>query len=501
MNEFLNITPESHDEALRQIRGKLYIVYFSKDCVFCRQAIMNLISMPENTLFTYAVCQVDGFEDFRMKEGLLSLPTVRIYENGVKLRETNGYNRVTGAYGEMQGSIERAEDYHPVYADHAATAPMTRKALKAFCDCAKEHFGNPSANYELGLRAKGVLNGARSSVLGALHVKKGKLIFTGGGSEADNQALYSAYREGIRQNRKHIITSAVEHHAVLHTLDNFGEDGFEITVLPVDGFGRIDPQALEEAIRPDTVLVSIMYANNETGTVQPVKEIGEICSRHGVLFHCDAVQAAGHLDIDLSALNIDYLSLAAHKFGGPKGVGALVLSDAAPVSSLVLGGGQENGHRAGTENVPGIHAMAAALQESVKHLKSETKKLKSMTEYIISAFEDFPGARLNGHRMNRLPGTVNLAFPGIGGRELLFLLDAKYGISASGGSACSASSFEPSHVLTAMGLTKEEAESAVRISLGPENTMEDAAYIVKAIRESVEYLRMNRGTDSGEKSK
>lgn len=489
MNEFLNITPESHDEALRQIHGKLYIIYFSKDCVFCRQAIMNLINMPENTLFTYAVCQVDGFEDFRMKEGLLSLPTIRIYENGEKIRETNGYNRVMGAYGEMQGSIEKAEDYRPVYADHAATTQMTRKALKAFTDCAKENYGNPSANYTAGLKAGSILNAARSSILRAFHLKSGRLIFTGGGSEADNQAIYSAYREGLKQNKKHMITSAVEHHAVLHTLDKFKEYGFEITVLPVDNFGRIDPKALEEAIRPDTILVSIMYANNETGTIQPVAEIGEICRRHGVLYHCDAVQAVGHVDIDLSELNIDYLTLAAHKFGGPKGVGALVLSDNAPVYSLVLGGGQESGHRAGTENVPGIHAMAVALEERVKHLKSEMKKAKAMTETIASAFEKFPGVRLNGDQKNRLPGTVNLSFSGIGGRELLFLLDAKYGVSASGGSACSAFSSEPSHVLIAMGLTKEEAESAVRVSLGPENTMDDAAYIMKAIKESVEYLR------------
>ena len=492
MKEFLNITPANHDEALRQIHGKLYIIYFSKDCVFCRQAILNLISMPENTLFTYAVCQVDGFEDFRMKEGLLSLPTTRIYENGVKLRETNGYNRVTGVYGEMQGSIEKAEAYRPVYADHAATTRMTGKALKAFTDCAKENFGNPSANYAAGLKAGATLNAARSAVVDAFHLKRGRIIFTGGGSEADNQALYSAYREGIKQNKKHMITSAVEHHAVLRTLDRFREDGFEITVLPVDKSGRVVPKILEEAIRPDTILVSIMYANNETGTIQPVKEIGEICRRQGVLYHCDAVQAVGHADIDLSALNIDYLSLAAHKFGGPKGVGALVLSDNAPVCSLVLGGGQESGHRAGTENVPGIHAMAAALGERVKHLKSETKKAKAMTAYIISAFDDFPGARLNGDRENRLPGTVNLSFTGIGGRELLFLLDAKYGISASGGSACSASSSEPSHVLTAMGRSKEEAESAVRISLGPENTMDDAVYIAKAIKESVLYLRSRK---------
>ena len=489
MNEFLNVTPENHEKAIRETAGKLYILYFSKDCVFCRKAIANLINLPENTLFTYAVCQVDGEKEFRMKENLLSLPTVRIYENGVKLRETTGYNRVYGADAEMRASIEKCENYRVVYADNAATTKMSRKALKAYTDSAKEYFGNPSTQYEVGQRARGALQNARSIVLGALHAKNHRVIFTGGGSEADNQALFSAYEEGIRQNKRHIITSAVEHHAVLHTLERFQRDGFEVTVLPVNDKGRVETEALERAIRPDTILVSIMYANNETGTLQPAREIGEICKAHGVLFHCDAVQAVGHIPIDLSQLNIDYFTLAAHKFGGPKGVGALLVSENAPISSLILGGGQEGAHRAGTENVQGVCAMAAALMEHEKHMKRDTKKITAMMDALTNALKEIPGIVFNGDPENRLPGTVNVAFENVPGRELLFLLDAKYGICVSGGSACTAASSAPSHVLLALGLPEGLAESAVRVSLNQDNAKEDAGYIAAALRESVEYLR------------
>ena len=489
MQEFLNITPENHEQAISEVPGKLYVLYFSKDCVFCRQAIASLINMPENSLFTYAVCQVDDAKDFRMKENLLSLPTVRIYENGVKLRETNGYNRTFGAAYDMRESIERCENYHTVYADNAATTKMSRKALKAYVDSAKDNYGNPSTDYEVGQRAKGALRYARGVVCESLHLKGHSVIFTGGGSEADNQALYSAYKEGIKQNKKHMITSAIEHHAVLHTMESFQNDGFEITVLGVNDKGRIDPAALESAIRPDTILVSIMYANNEIGTIQPVKEIGEICKEHGVLFHCDAVQAVGHVDIDLSELHIDYLSLAAHKFNGPKGVGALIVSENAPIYSMILGGGQEKGRRAGTENVQSICAMAEALGEHTKHLKRDTKKIRAMMDALTAGLKKIPGIVFNGDPENRLPGTVNVSFENVGGRELLFLLDAKYGLCVSGGSACNTNSKKPSHVLLALGLGQELAESAVRISLSQDNDPEDVDYIVTALRESVEYLR------------
>ncbi|MDO5445995.1 MAG: IscS subfamily cysteine desulfurase [Eubacteriales bacterium] len=489
MNDFLKITPENHENVIRQIPGKLYILYFSADCVFCREAVLELITMPENSLFTYAVCRVDEEKDFRMKENLLSLPTVRVYEDGVKIRETNGYNSTYGVSYDMRGSIEKCENYHTVYADNAATTKLSKKALKAFVDAAKENYGNPSTNYELGAKAKGALNYARSVIRETLHLKKGSVIFTGGGSEADNQALYSAYREGLKQNKKHMITSAIEHHAVLHTLESFRESGFEITVLGVDAKGRIDLKELETAIRPDTILVSIMYANNEIGTIQPVKEIGAICKEHGVLFHCDAVQAVGHVPIDLSKMNIDYLSLAAHKFNGPKGVGALVVSDDVPVSSLILGGGQEFSHRAGTENVQGIYAMAAALKEHAKHMKRDMKNTRELMDRLLAGLQEIPDIVFNGDPENRLPGTVNVSFKNVRGRELLFLLDAKYGICVSGGSACNTNSKSPSHVLLALGLPEELADSAVRVSLNQDNTPEDVDYIVNALKESTAYLR------------
>ena len=489
MNEFLKITPENHEQAIREVPGKLFILYFSKDCVFCRKAIADLINMAENSLFSYAVCQVDDCKDFRMKENLLSLPTFRIYENGVKIRETNGYNQTYGASYDMRGSIEPCENYRIVYADNAATTKMSRKELKAYVDCARDNYGNPSTGYELGQKAKGTLQYARAVLREALHLEKHSVIFTGGGSEADNQALYSAYKEGIKQNRKHMITSAIEHHAILHTMESFQSDGFEITVLPVDEKGRIRLKELEKVIRPDTILVSIMFANNEIGTIQPVKEIGELCRNKNVLFHCDAVQAAGHIEIDLSELNVDYLSIAAHKFNGPKGVGALIVAENAPVSPLILGGGQESARRAGTENVQGICAMAAALQEHTKHLKRDTKKIRDMMDALTVGLKEIPGIVFNGDAENRLPGTVNVSFENIKGRELLFLLDAKYGLCVSGGSACNTNSKKPSHVLLALGLTEELAESAVRISINQDNTPEDAEYIVNALKESVEYLR------------
>lgn len=489
MQEFLNITPETHADAIRQTPGKLYILYFNTDCVFCRMAVLDLIRMPENALFTYAVCQLDGQNDFRLRENIVSVPTVRVYENGNILQEARGYNRALGAYGEMRGSIEKCPDYRLVYADHAATEPMSKKALKAYCDCAKHFYGNPSAAYEAGLQAKACLTRARSVLSEALHLKKGRIVFTSGGSEANALALHSARCEGLRLHKKHIITSAVEHPAVLRTLEKYAEDGFTLTVLPVDGKGLIDPAVLEKALRPDTVLVSVMFANNETGTIQPVKKIGRLCRAHGVLFHSDAVQAVGHIPIDLSKLNIDYLSLAAHKFGGPKGAGALAVSENAPLFPLLSGGGQESGFRAGTENVQAAAAMATALQERVRRLKSDGARLRAVTERIRLGLTDMPGVFFNGDPESRLPGTVNFSFSNVGGRELLFLLDAKYGISASGGSACHTGSPNPSHVLTAMGLTPEPAGSAVRISLDRENTAEDADYILRALRESVEYLR------------
>lgn len=489
MKEFLRITPENHEEVIRQVSGKLYILYFSSDCVFCRQAVLELIRMPENTLFTYGVCQLDDEKDFRMKENLLSLPTVRIYENGKKIRETDGYNKTYGASYDMRGSIEKCKNYCPVYADNAATTKMSKKALQAYIYQAKENYGNPSTNYDMGLKAKAVLTYARTIITDNLNLEEGRVIFTGGGSEADNQALYSAYREGLKQNRKHMITSAIEHHAVLKTLESFKEHGFEITVLDVNENGMIDLNELEKAIRPDTILVSIMYANNEIGTIQPVKEIGRICHEHKVFFHCDAVQAVGHTEIDMSEQYIDYLSLAAHKFNGPKGVGALLVSGNTPVYPLIFGGAQESYLRAGTENVQGIYAMAIALEEHIYHMKRDIKKTERLMDKLVTGLREIPDIIFNGDLQKHLPGTVNVSFKGIKGRELLFLLDAKYGISVSGGSACNTNSSSPSHVLRALGLSDELAESAIRISINQDNTTGDVDYIVNALKECIEFLR------------
>lgn len=489
MKEFIKITPENHDEAIRQMPGKLYVLYFSANCPVCRDAVRELIAMPENSLFVYAVCQVDDEAEFRAKEKLLVLPTVRVYENGALLRETSGYDRVYGAGYDMRGSVRKCLNYHAVYADNAATTKMSEKALKAYVRCARSVYGNPSAAYDAGLTARSALNEARECIKRCFNLSRGDVIFTASGSEADNQALLSAYWEGQRLNRKHIITTAIEHRAVLRTLNSFREDGFEITVLSVNEKGQADPKAVEQAIRPDTILVSVMYANNEIGTIQPIGQIGDLCRKHGVLFHCDAVQAAGHVSIDLLALSIDYLSISAHKFNGPKGVGALIVSERAPVSPLILGGEQEKARRAGTENVQGACAMAAALDERVRRLRGDTKKVRALTQALLTGLEDVPDVTLNGDAENRLPGTVNLSFRNVRGRELLFLLDARYGISVSGGAACNTDSPNPSHVLMALGLTKEMAESSIRISLNHDNSMDDVEYIVNAIKECVEFLR------------
>lgn len=489
MTEFLKITSESHEETIKKIQGKLYILYFSLDCVFCRQALRDLIDMPDNSLFTYAVCRIDDDKDFRLKENILSMPTVRIYENGVIIQETDGYNETYGASFDLRKTIERPTDYRIVYADNAATTKMSKKALKAFTDTAKEDYGNPSTRYDVGLSAKGRMEYARDLIKYRLGLDLGRVIFTGSGSEADNLALFSAYKEGTKLNKKHIITSAVEHHGVLHTLEEYKKDGFEITVLGVNDKGLIDLNELKSAICPDTILVSIMYANNETGTIQPVKEIGKLCKEKGVLFHCDAVQAVGHIKIDLSKLNIDYLSMAAHKFNGPKGVGALLTSGNAPVYPMIFGGGQESSLRAGTENVPGIYSMAIALDDHIRHIRRNTNKTKELMDRLITGLSEISGIIFNGDMENRLPGTVNFSFENIRGRELLFLLDAKYGVCVSGGSACNTGSKDPSHVLLAMGLGRDLAESAVRISLNSDNTIEEVEYIIRAIKESVASLR------------
>lgn len=375
-----------------------------------------------------------------------------------------------------------------IYADHAATTPMSRAAKDEMIRCMEEVFGNPSSLYRTGQRAKEELEMARAEIAGMIGAQPGEIIFTSGGSEADNQALRSAARIGRKKGKNHIISTAFEHHAVLHTLERLKEEGFEITLLDVHENGIVRPEELEAAIRPETCLVSVMYANNEIGTIQPIAELGEICERHQVLFHVDAVQAVGHLPIDVKREKIGLLSASAHKFYGPKGVGFLYARKGIVLTNLIDGGAQERGKRAGTENVPGIAAMAAALKESVAEMAEESARLTKLRDRLIAGLSEIPHSALNGDAVRRLPGNVSFCFEGIEGESLLLLLD-EHGISASSGSACTSGSLDPSHVLLAIGRVHDVAHGSLRLTLGRENTTEDVENIIQATREVVAYLR------------
>ena len=375
-----------------------------------------------------------------------------------------------------------------VYADNAATTAMSPTALSALESCLRTTYGNPSSLHSVGQAAAEALLAAREKVAACLGCQAGEITFTSGGSEADNQALRSAAAIGARKGKKHIISTAFEHHAVLHTLDRLKKEGFEVTLLPVheDGLVRVDE--LAAVIREDTCLVSVMYANNEIGTVQPIREIGALCRERGVLFHCDAVQAVGHIPVNVAEDHIDLLSLSGHKFHGPKGVGALYARRGVPLTALIEGGAQERGKRAGTENVPGIVAMAAALEEACAAMERNTEKLCAMRDKLISGLSAIPHGALNGAREPRLPGIVNFCFEGIEGESLLLLLDAK-GICASSGSACTSGSLDPSHVLLAIGRPHEVAHGSLRLSLCESNTMEEVDYILEEVPKVVAYLR------------
>ena len=375
-----------------------------------------------------------------------------------------------------------------IYADHAATTAMSEAAIEATTRCMREYYGNPSSLYRIGQQAKEVLEQARGEVASVINAQPREIYFTSGGSEADNQAIRSAALAGKKKGRNHIISSAFEHHAVLHTLNTLKLEGFDVTLLPVHENGIVLPEEVEAAIRPDTCLVTIMYANNEIGTIQPIREIGAVCHAHNVLFHTDAVQAVGPLAIDVQAENIDYLSASAHKFHGPKGVGFLYARKGVPLTSLIDGGAQERGRRAGTENVPGIVGMAAALKETVAERESENARLTVLRDRLIAGLSEIPHSALNGDAEKRLPGNVNFCFEGIEGESLLLLLDEK-GISASSGSACTSGSLDPSHVLLAIGRIHDVAHGSLRLSLGRENTPEDVEYIIPAVRDVVTYLR------------
>ena len=375
-----------------------------------------------------------------------------------------------------------------IYADNAATTPVSKTALDAMLPCFTENYGNPSSLYEVGQNAKSALEGARNDIAAVLNASPRDIYFTSGGSEADNQAIVSAARIGEKKGKKHIISTKFEHHAVLHTLKKLEKEGFEITLLDVHSNGIVDPKEVADAIKEDTCLVTIMYANNEIGTIQPIKEIGAVCREKGVLFHTDAVQAAGHLHIDVEDQNIDMLSLSGHKFHGPKGTGVLYARRGILLTNIIEGGAQERGKRGGTENVPAIVGMAAALKEENANIDENAKKLIKVRDRIIAGLAKIPYSELNGDKEKRLPGNINFCFEGIEGESLLLLLDDK-GICASSGSACTSGSLDPSHVLLAIGRPHEVAHGSLRLSLGNDITEEAADYIIRSVDEVVTYLR------------
>ena len=375
-----------------------------------------------------------------------------------------------------------------IYADHAATTKMSETAKLAMLSAIEENWYNPSSLYTPGQQASGVLMDARVRISRCLGCLPKEIYFTSGGSEADNQAILSAAAIGKRQGKMHIISTAFEHHAVLHTLKKLEKEGFEITLLDVGESGIVDPSQLEKAIRPDTALVTIMYANNEIGTIQPIQEIGAICRKNGVLFHTDAVQAVGHLPINIEKDQVDMLSLSAHKFNGPKGIGVLYAKTGVFLTNLIEGGGQERGKRAGTENLPAIVGMAAALEEACALQKERSIYVTKLRDQLIAGLKKISGALLNGDEIRRLPGNVNFCFPDTEAEGLLLLLDNK-GICASSGSACTSGFLDPSHVLLAIGRDPQTARGSLRLTLDYENTPEEVETIIEAVTDTVRILR------------
>ena len=375
-----------------------------------------------------------------------------------------------------------------IYADNAATTKMSATSLAAMLPYLTEHYGNPSSLHSIGQDAAEALERARQTVAGCLGCRPDEIYFTSGGSEADNQAILSAARNGAARGKRHIISTAFEHHAVLHTLQKLGREGFEVTLLDVHENGIITPQEVADAIREDTCLVTIMYANNEIGSIQPISEIGALCKEKKIPFHTDAVQAAGHLAINVKEQNIDMLSLSGHKFHGPKGTGVLYARKGLMLHNLIEGGAQERRKRAGTENIAGIVGLAAALEEACAHLEENAAKVTALRDKLIDGLSAIPHSVLNGDRTRRLPGNVNFCFEGIEGESMLLLLDDK-GICASSGSACTSGSLDPSHVLLAIGRPHEVAHGSLRLTLSPENTQEEVDYIIQAVTDVVAYLR------------
>lgn len=375
-----------------------------------------------------------------------------------------------------------------IYADNAATTKISQTAMKAMISAMENSYGNPSSMHQIGMAANDALQTAREQIARCLGCMPKEIFFTSGGTESDNQAIVSAAMLGAKQNKRHIISTAFEHHAVLHTLRRLKEQGFEIQLLDVGAEGNITAAQVEDAIRPDTCLVTVMFANNEIGSVLPIAEIGEVCRAHGVLFHTDAVQAAGHIPVNVKKQNIDMLSLSAHKFHGPRGIGALYVKRGIELISLMEGGGQERGKRPGTENLPAIMGMAAALKEECTLMEQNEAKVTAMRDCLIQGLSQIPYSILNGSREKRLPGNVNFCFEGVSGESLLLLLDSR-GICASSGSACASGALEPSHVLLSLGLAPEIAQGSLRISLDISNTEEEIDYMLEVIPQVVEQLR------------
>ena len=375
-----------------------------------------------------------------------------------------------------------------IYADNAATTKISQTAMKAMISAMENSYGNPSSIHQIGMAANDALQTAREQIARCLGCMPKEIFFTSGGTESDNQAIVSAAMLGAKKNKRHIISTAFEHHAVLHTLRRLKEQGFEIQLLDVGAEGNITAAQVEEAIRPDTCLVTVMFANNEIGSVLPIAEIGEVCRAHGVLFHTDAVQAAGHIPVNVKKQNIDMLSLSAHKFHGPRGIGALYVKRGIELTSLMEGGGQERGKRPGTENLPAIMGMAAALKEECTLMEQNEAKVIAMRDRLIQGLSQIPYSILNGSREKRLPGNVNFCFEGVSGESLLLLLDSR-GICASSGSACASGALDPSHVLLSLGLAPEIAQGSLRISLDISNTEEEIDYMLEVIPQVVEQLR------------
>ena len=375
-----------------------------------------------------------------------------------------------------------------VYADNAATTCVSKTALDAMMPYLTEQYCNPSSLYAFAQNSKEALENARKTVADIIGAQPKEIYFTSGGSEADNQAIVSMAKVGALKGKKHLISTKFEHHAVLHTLKKLEKEGFEVTLLDVHEDGVVRLEDLEAAVREDTALVTIMFANNEIGTVQPIKEIGEFCRARKIPFHTDAVQAAGHMPINVQEMNIDLLSMSGHKFHAPKGVGVLYAKTGMPLFNIIEGGAQERGKRAGTENIPGIVALAAALKESVDNMEANTAKIIPMRDKLFAELSKIPHSKINGSLEHHVPGTVNMCFEGIEGESLLLLLDAK-GVCASSGSACTSGSLDPSHVLLSLGLPHEVAHGSLRLSIGEYNTMEEIDHIIKVVPEVVAYLR------------